>query len=41
MFLEKEIEKLKNKRKKEKQFNRKVELNKLLQEQKSKLNNLK
>ncbi len=40
IFLEKEIEKLKNKMKKEKQFNKKVELNKLLLEQKSKLEQL-
>ena len=40
IFLEKEIEKLKSKIKKEKQFNKKVELNKLLLEQKSKLEQL-
>jgi hypothetical protein len=40
IFLEKDIEKLKNKIKKEKQFNKKVELNKLLLEQKSKLEQL-
>lgn len=40
IFSEKEIEKLKNKIKKEKQFNKKVELNKLLLEQKSKLEQL-
>jgi hypothetical protein len=40
MFLEKEIEKLKNKIKKEKQFNKKVALNKLLQENKRKLEKL-
>lgn len=41
IFLEKDIEKLKNKIKNEKQFNKKVELNKLLLEQKSKLKLLK
>ena len=40
IFLEKEIDKLKNKIKKEKQFNKKVELNKLLLEEKSKLEKL-
>jgi len=41
IFLEKDTEKLKNKIKNEKQFNKKVELNKLLLEQKSKLKLLK